>query len=97
MIPYLTTSGPSWDLEIFSKERGKGYIKLPDPAGPPFKSQALPIPDFQQKHVQQTEVAEAVGTHETNPLIFGRFVGTHLVQTNQPGFLSVNERTNNWV
>lgn len=92
-LPYEQTSGPSWDLEMFSKQRGK-YAKLPDPGNLPYGLQAMPIPDFQQRHTSLQERTQLIGYHHTNPLIFGRFLGTSTEQTNQPEFLSVNERAN---
>lgn len=93
MLPYQQTAGPSWDLEMFSKQRGK-YTKLPDPGNLPYGTQADPIPDFQQRHTSLREIRQVVGYHFTNPLIGGRFLGTSTEQVNQPEFLSVNERAN---
>lgn len=90
-IPFESTSGPGSDLETFAYLR-KGYTELPPPKGIPFFKQGHPIPDFQQKHVQQEEVEQATESKSTNPLPFTRFVGTFHRQINQPGNLSVNEQ-----
>jgi hypothetical protein len=90
-IPYLTTSGPSDDIEVFSYFRNE-FPVLPDPKGAiPFHLQGKPIPDMFNKHTDPIQVTVATTNQPTNPLPFTRFVGTFVRQINQPGFLSVNE------
>jgi len=64
---------------------GKGII--------PFHLQGMPIPDPLQKHME-TEQRNVVNEsyNKSNTLVYGRFLGTHWKQENQPHFLGANER-----
>lgn len=90
-IPYLETSGPSDDLEVFAYMRN-AFPVLPDPRGTiPFHIQGQPIGDIYNVHTQNIEVEQATKFKKNNPLPFTRFVGTFIRQINQPQFISVNE------
>ena len=89
--PYRSTAGPGHDLEVFSYERGS-YNTLAAPSIPvPFGAQGIQILDFQNRHTEAPQVAQAVGYHVDNPLPFERFHGPFDRHVNEPQFLSVNE------
>lgn len=91
-LPYLTTSGPPEDLENFARQRGQ-YANLPNPPGTiPFGVQGEPISDRQQTHTSPTEMKQVVSPSYPNPLFYGHFIGTSVLQINTQPFQSVNEQ-----
>ena len=94
MLPYVPCSGPPEDMEMFKRQRGQLDVPLPIPGGLPVGQIAFPLPDPLQKHVSDSDVAQAINPQQPNPLFFGHFVGTNMQQAHVPGYLSTNESLN---
>lgn len=86
---YRRTAGPGHDLEVFSYEQ-KAFVTLPNQF-PNSGVQGVQLLDFQNRHTETPQIAQAVGWHTTNPLPYERFVGTFQRHVNEPLPLSVNE------
>lgn len=73
----------------------RSFAMLPYPGNGkiPFHLQGMPIQDPLQKHTEtpQRDVVQNSYNH-SNGLVYGRFLGTHWPQENQPHFLGANER-----
>lgn len=91
LFPSLRIPGPDYDIESYKRING---FKSPILVMPwiPFREQAFPLPDFQNRHTTFHDVNQATHNRQTNPLPYNRFIGTSEYQANQPAFLSVNEK-----
>jgi len=71
----------------------KPEVLLHHPRGSqiPLDTQASPLPDPQQVHVQPIQIHIATTPTPYDPLPFTRFFGPFHRQINQPQFLSINE------
>ena len=102
-VPYLTTSGPGWDLEMFAHYRGQPYppaIQTTAP-GVPFKVQAQPLSStLEDINTSPAEVMQMAHPVEPNPLYMShaKFKGTTQVQINEghPGYQGVNDALFTW-
>jgi hypothetical protein len=87
-------TGPGYDLEhIYVSSR---IPIIPEPAGIPFHSQAMPIPDIQQAHASYKEVSNMEDNLQPsyNGLPYAKWIGTSRQQINKGGpsfYLGVNE------
>ena len=86
---YRASSGPSEDLETFSRER-QVFSTIPN-LFPRSGTQGEQISDIQNRHTESPQTIQMSGFRNTNPLPFERFVGTFRRHVNEPLLLSVNE------
>lgn len=91
LFPSLRIPGDNFDIESYKRLNGFQAPVLVIP-WIPFREQAFPLPDFQNRHTISIDVNQATQNRQTNPLPYNRFVGTSEYQANQPSFLSVNEK-----
>ncbi len=87
----IRSSGPGYDLE--AQYLQYGYKILPDPPGLiPFGKQGQPIPQPEYKSTTSHQTKPMSDPSSVNIQPFGHFVGTSLLQINQPAHLGINEK-----